>query len=316
MATLNVVAIGDSVMWGQGHTDETKFVFKVRDWLVSQGHQVPSFQLLARSGATAAKTETPGVEWQEVPDKSPGVRNQFTTLVQQGVVPDVLLVDGGINDVSAYQIALADPFDTNGAARITKKTTDTFEGTVRPLLRDICSQFPKAVVVVTGYFPIVGPQTHLERLAKLLYELPDRTLAHRLAHMLRGLLRGPVAKFLVGAEHKRMAEQCAAFLDTAHKSLQSIVSELKTGGARISFANPGLQDENAYGAPKTLLWDGENDPLHAERKRRYESEGEAKKWNRGTPVASICHPNGAGATKYAEAIIACLTAEGLNRGAV
>jgi hypothetical protein len=222
-------------------------------------------------------------------------------------------VNGGINDVSAYHIAIANPFGAGGAAQIADQTTKQFETFVNPLLKELCARLPKAVVIVTGYFPIVSAQSDLALLAKLLNEFPERRLVHRVAAALGHLLPKPITRMLIGDEHQRMTAQCAAFLSTAHGLLRSVVAELTAGGSRVWFADAGLTDANAYGAPDALLWDGEDDPLHAERRSRFLTEGLLEGWNVGTPVASICHPNVGGAQKYVDAIVRCLEAAGFAR---
>ena len=74
---MNVLALGDSIVWGQGNTDDAKFVNLVCAWLRSKGEQ-PTLTLVAHSGAVVGATQNDGapVLWGEVPEAAPaGVKS-------------------------------------------------------------------------------------------------------------------------------------------------------------------------------------------------------------------------------------------------
>lgn len=130
---MKVLALGDSIVWGQGNRDVDKFVSRVGAWLGA-----PTPTSLAHSGAVvspAANDAAPAV-WGEVPEGAPSIGAQLgqaVTLLEPASV-DVVLVDGGINDVSPYQVAIANPFDPNSEAKLAARTNEIFSGPVRALV--------------------------------------------------------------------------------------------------------------------------------------------------------------------------------------
>jgi lysophospholipase L1-like esterase len=315
---LNLVALGDSVVWGQGHRPETKFVTLVHAWLVAQGHEVAPLVLKAHSEATVADSTAAPVPWAEIPCPAPGIGQQLDALTAEGVRPDVVILGGGINDVGALHVAIANPFDGRGAAGIGRLTSTVFDGSVRPLLSRVCAAFPAARVVVTGYFPLFSAESALRELIKVLDAYPDARLTTRLFadldRLLGAIIPRPLARAFIGDQQRKMVAQCEAFLSTAHASLIQTVSTLQAAGHPVAFADPGFTAQDAFGTPNTLLWNGEDDPLRPERERLYLTQGLGQ-WNPGTPAASICHPNVRGAQRYADAVIQCLRGLGLSRQA-
>jgi len=310
MSALELVAIGDSVVWGQGCSESQKFVSLVKVGLEGKRGPTNPPTLLAHSGAWA-QSKAGAQLWGEVPMAGPGVIDELRGLRDSGRQPDVLIIDGGINDISAFHIVLANPFDPDGAKDLDKRTRSVFQagGPVHALLTESCRAFPRATIVVTGYFPIVSASTDLGTLTHLLRLLPGAGLFLRWFGRWGHLLPGTLLGRLVGDEQKQMTEHCRIFLEVAHGCLRALVADLRAQGYSIHFADPGFTDANAYGAPDSWLWDGTNDPLVRDREQRFEGElrrGNPESWPPWTPMASICHPNAQGAEAYARAILACL----------
>jgi lysophospholipase L1-like esterase len=175
----NMICIGDSVMWGQGLANASKFTTQVQNWLQGQlGREVNNL-VLARSGATITPDGTVPEAWMsdrtlnEVPCSFPFVqdqikmaRDEFTSGGMPASDVDLILVDGGANDVGITTILSPFPGVTTATLRsdIIKKVGGPMQG----LLTRISNAFPKAKVVVTGYYPPVGSETNLLALAALL----------------------------------------------------------------------------------------------------------------------------------------------------
>jgi lysophospholipase L1-like esterase len=311
---MNLLALGDSIMWGQGNADATKFVSLVTKWL----DDAATPTLLAHSGAISAPTQRDSSPplWGEVPEASPSILAQCATTNIQSDAVDVVLVNGGINDVSAFHIVVADPFDPSGVAKIQQRTREVFTGSVARLLIETATRFTKAKIVVLGYYPIVSAQSNARELAKLLKHLPrpfgvPNTIDWVIEHMTDGMI-----EVAIEVEKKRMVEQCAAFHAQAEAILKMLVADRRDKfGPRVAYATPNFGPENAYAAPETWLWSGSDDPLHDRRVMRYAEQAaiDPFAWPLYTPVASMCHPNEAGARAYAKAITAALQALGSTR---
>src|SRR5215210_5183971 len=142
MATVKMLALGDSVVWGQGLSDAHKFVHLVQSFLARGGNTV-ELASLARSGAIidlAPQASTPHTSFLfgELPRSLPGILTELSVaaraagfgtylqpnswdrgswkVVKQDLArqiagyasapPDYILLDGGINDFRALQVVL------------------------------------------------------------------------------------------------------------------------------------------------------------------------------------------------------------------
>lgn len=175
----NMICLGDSVMWGQGLANASKYSTQVQNWLQGQlGRQVTNL-VLARSGATITPDGTVPAPWMtnralnEVPCSYPFVQDQVTMAHDEftaGGMPasdvDLVLVDGGANDVGITTILSPLPGIT--AANVRRLTRQKVGPPMQSLLGKIRYTFPKAKVVVTGYYPPVSSETDLTALAALL----------------------------------------------------------------------------------------------------------------------------------------------------
>lgn len=231
MPPYKILTLGDSVMWGQGLLQAHKFAQLVADHLAAGGRQV-ALAALAHSGAVVCLEPTPPAPFQstlfgELPRSFPSIASQ--SAVARGVPgyapflqangwdssswkafkadletqiagyaapgggPDLILIDGGINDLGALQIVipwlLGSPDPCAGAAlapatgvetildavasapgdlaafdlaAIQWMTDDELKALVdkyvyermRREVARVAEAFPNSRVVVTGYFPI------------------------------------------------------------------------------------------------------------------------------------------------------------------
>ncbi len=142
-AVRKILALGDSVMWGQGLREAHKFVNLVRADLAATAGAEPTIASLARSGAivdAATRPPVPTESWLfgELPRTYPGILTQLAITAQEPgfgdylspnswdtpswkdtkaevaqeiasysqAPPDLVLVDGGANDFKALQIVI------------------------------------------------------------------------------------------------------------------------------------------------------------------------------------------------------------------
>jgi lysophospholipase L1-like esterase len=305
---LNVVAIGDSIMWGQGNREEAKFTSRVLDWLRARG-QPAELASFAHSGAIAARTPRDGgpALWGEVPDSTPSVTWQLAAVPNPDTV-DVVLLNGGINDVSPFHIAVANPFDPGGLATLRRATTNIFNGAVRELIEGAAQRFRNAKVVVLGYYPIISDDSSGPELVRLMRHIHEHTGLPSAVDWAIERLADDAIELAIAAEKRAMVEQCAAFHAITDEILRTLIRDLAGGvvGPRIGYAAPAFTSANAFAARDSWLWMGSDDPLHDERLRRFATEGAVSAWPVYTPLASMCHPNDAGCAAYAAAITGAL----------
>ncbi len=231
MPPYKILTLGDSVMWGQGLAQPHKFVQLVADHLAAGGREI-AVAALAHSGAVVCLDPTPPAPFQytlfgELPRSFPSIASQSAIasgapgyapflqandwdsgswrawkadLAQQiagyvapGGGPDLILVDGGINDLGALQIVVPwllgspDPcadaaaaapaggagvlgalarvggeLDALDVGALEWMTDAELKGLVdqyvyarmRSEVARLAAAFPASRIVVTGYFPI------------------------------------------------------------------------------------------------------------------------------------------------------------------
>jgi hypothetical protein len=324
-----IVTLGDSIMWGQGIPNGSKFRDLVAAWLQSQfgaSRQVIQIPTHAHSGARILpKDGVPDVETSlsgEIPNNgAPSLYAQTALtaadLSAHGINPasvNLVLLDGGINDIGIT--FLLDPLKSTGD--IDQYTQDLCIGRMQSLLPQVIQTFPNAAIVVTGYFQAVTSESDVAALAVLLGAL--------------GIQAGPVgglAGLVAGVVGKdQLVANSGEFAVDVHYGLTTVVQQTNAQysptGTKVVLAWPGFGDPNGYHASSTYLWDvgyfatdeangvaGINPPT------AYDAHSVA--WNRARECtmatnppdplcvdASMGHPNYAGEAAYAAAIEAQL----------
>ena len=311
-----VLAIGDSVMWGQGLRDRSKFKTKVGDWIAGQLGRPVVVTLLARSGAIVGQPPGPAPAAQsgpphgEVPSSTPTVQNQGLVLGPQRLTTsdvDLLLVDGCINDLNVRSILSPQM----NATQIASETARLCNEPVRSLLVSLAAVYPSSKILLIGYFPIVSGNSDLRALTFFAAQVGALTPAIAAA---AGLPFDPLTGVIAGtaaAEHYRqhVIANSDAFHAISTSSLLSaaITANTQSTGNRIEFVPVPFGVNNAYAAPDSYLWlvpthPVQQDEVYAERYRSCRPLAGADKLL--CIEASMGHPNVRGAQAYADSITA------------
>jgi len=288
----NMLAFGDSIMWGQGLTHDLKFATLVKNWVETKlpGRGV-TFQNFAHSGAQImrddAQDAAPGWEG-EVPAKFPSIHRQLhrardTIITGQGnpAEIDLVLLNGGINDIGVTSIL--SPWASSGS--VSDLTRDSITSRMNYLLPVATGLFPNAKFIVPGYFPIITDDS----------SVPEITL-------LLAALFGPgaIATPLI---RQQLVANCSAFYAESDAGLRNAVAA-QNGRTpnRCVYADPGFSAVHGYGASQRYLFNiGETDPMVNARKAYCAAAGLA--FDPTCLSASMGHPNVNGAVKYANAMI-------------
>jgi len=193
--SFNMIALGDSIMWGQGLPDSMKFRNTVANWIEAQFqgtrkvNQVCRAHSGARTGWGAYPADTNGADpdtfyvsrngypYQgEVPFGYPSVSFQIGKAVAdfqaRGIGPadvDLVLLGSGANDISISNILDVAKVETNlgkgelanGPNWVRTNTNSMVVGHMKNLLPQVMSQFPNAAIVMTGYYPPVSESSDL-----------------------------------------------------------------------------------------------------------------------------------------------------------
>lgn len=309
--TIRMVVFGDSVQWGQGLVNHLKFHTIVEEHIRASNGGVGIYKdVLAHSGAligtnTSAQGETrPG----ECPSPTPTVIQQVNSYAVDPEGVDLVLLDGGINDVGVVEIV--SPLATSD---LVERTENGCHDRMSNLLERVMTKFRNARVIVTGYFQVVSDESDNTLLAAYLTSL--------------GILLAGVPGALVGAAVSAafkaiMVERSRTFFEESGRWLRQTVEEFDDtppnayNGPGVFFADPGFQERNSIFAPEAWLWGLNMDlspqddpPEGVAPARSVECDGAG--YDRAEDVeickrASAGHPNVEGAAEYAEVILALL----------
>ncbi|MFM9903019.1 MAG: hypothetical protein ACKVQJ_00440 [Pyrinomonadaceae bacterium] len=307
-----MLAIGDSVVWGQGLQHDHKFSTLVAKWIenekLTNGRKVSLYYGNAHSGASVTFRDdiTPHPPYSgEVNVYNPSILEQVNSsliyyktrkTVEGGPLTpdkvDLILVDGGINDMGAMSIVnlFYRKIDLNAAAE-----THCRKKMAEQLLPKIASTYPNARIVVTGYFPLISRLSDVHRFWEMLLHLfpADQLLnvldsvgiarlSTKFAFMPLSLLKlalstksgkailanAPAyASGVVGAFRNQLADRSDLWYQTSNQSLRIAVnqanSSLPITGAiqfsqtnpRVIFASPTFLSANCFASPQPFLWE-------------------------------------------------------------
>jgi lysophospholipase L1-like esterase len=287
---LEMLVLGDSVMWGQGLKEEMKFYTLTQNWLSSSlgGRRVNKPFVKAHSGAKLLpKTPCPQADG-EVNIVTPTVLSQLEAAARAyDVRPngrsqvDLVLVNGGINDLGVPNILniLNPDFHLRG------ETTRNC-ARMKCVLESIAATFPNARIVVTGYYPIVSKMTRKETLPGLMAATFTGSEYAEINEILKTILNNtnPLSWFN-NQFLDRWVDLSTIWYEASTRALQDAVNTVNNEstitcrpeqlaipdsrssftltslpGGRVFFAGVDFQPEHCYGARDTLLWQVERDP--------------------------------------------------------
>jgi lysophospholipase L1-like esterase len=326
---LEMLALGDSVIWGQGLKDEFKFVLKVRTWLEKEiGNKVNLDFNQPHSGATIfPEIDKRKTFHGEVNNASPSIlqqvensRKYYETRPAKSGGPltpelvDLVIVDGGINDVEAPSIVIA-----NRKSIAKKANTYCFEG-MKVLLNRIAKTYPNARILVTGYFPLISEATNpTEFLDDLLLVFGPNKIQPMISAFGKRILNFLPARLRL---RTILSERSKTWHIKSDEALQKAVDDFNGKNSipsksiqftavnpRAYFVKSDFKDPHCYGVDRTTyLWrirenTRTNDDLSDERNDKI------CKVRNGSPLglltcnrAGAFHPNREGAEAYAVAI--------------
>ncbi len=286
-----IVTLGDSIPWGQGLLENEKFDSLIRDALLPTHPEGVTIQRFAHSGAVigdhgASGDTAPG----EVPESRLSIIEQCDSFTDAPETVDLVLLDGGINDVGVATIlnpfALIPPLQS--------KIESACHRGMRTLLQRVSAKFTKAScrILVTGYYTIFSSRSNPLHLPKLMS-------IHGIA----------APQFMATAEMVNpVVVRCEQFFQQSTASLQAAIAD--AGDGRITFVPAGFTDDNAIFAPSTFIWGLDDmlnpeDPMAAQRHPQCDAAfpGLFETAHREQCYrASAGHPNVAGASQYAAQI--------------
>ncbi len=248
LSDFNLLVLGDSITWGQGLKDEHKAWYQIKSWLENSAGRRVRERVEAHSGAVIGSpgdsggNPVPALDG-EVNRGLPSVNHQIDNAVRSYADPtqvDLVLVDGCINDLDSRRLLNA----ANTPEGIRELAEQKCGPPVEAMLTRITTSFPKAHVIITGYYPILSEKTEsdlfMRALMKRFYtgtvRMNDKQLRTRLIEISREWYLAS-NQMLAGATSKVDALLVA-----------------KGSRQRALFAEIAFQPEHSFAAPQSRLW--------------------------------------------------------------
>jgi lysophospholipase L1-like esterase len=281
---LQMLIVGDSVMWGQGLLERDKFWFLTKQWLENETGRKIAARVEAHSGATIIWRNDQKYPKDRLTNLN-GELNVSTPTVLQQVENaakyydgnsirrqdvDLVLVNGGANDLGIAN--LLNPFRKESWLK--KKTSEIFGEDMPKLLESVYSAFPQARIVVTGYYPAISADTSTEHICNLIKSVSGIDHYERIINKFLKFLGVKNRRFDACASTfvrenvdelvKTLSFLSTLWLDESNRYLQQAVNDLNekyplyssTGvdRRRAIFVKAPFGSKNAYAAPETYLW--------------------------------------------------------------
>jgi lysophospholipase L1-like esterase len=247
---LNMLVLGDSILWGQGLREDQKSWYRVKCWLQGTTGRIVDVVVKAHSGAmverSPGQTHSYSSPNGEVNLPLPSINEELDEAVQlygDGAKVDLVLVDGCINDVDVRNLLNA----SVSPNLIRERSANSCGAAMARLLRRITSAFPNAHVIVPGYYRIVSPQTEDNAFIRLLV----KKLAGQPGDGQRMTDRDRRARLIVNSE-----EFFTVSTASLREAIKQVNDELQARNSKqkVLFAAIDFWPEHAFSAKDTLLW--------------------------------------------------------------
>ena len=295
MAPSRLVVFGDSVNWGQGLLAPHKFSTLARESLAARGLAL-TVQMVAHSGATIGvrgPTAIAGIDG-EVPVSSPTLVEQVARYADDPDEVAVIILNGGINDIDIRVIL--NPLTMHADLR--HEIQQFCYHDMLTALLQIAAKFPRTDrIIVTGYYPVLSPDSRPLRIPFLL-----QTYGVGVPSFV-----DPQAVFT------KTIALCMQFWSESSLHLQRAVlaCNAAVGGTRVRYAAVPFTAGNAVFASDPWLFglNGDFSPQdEVAVDRRAACDLNIDPFDvfarEGCYRASAGHPNVRGAAAYAQAIVA------------
>jgi hypothetical protein len=185
-----MVAIGDSLMWGQGLSQFEKFPYLVRERLEDMlGGRDVEMTVLAHSGAVIGANQSIDINdpkrnlHGEIPRDQPTIRELMNMYTGDPQDVNLVLIDGCINDITGRWVAPprgvtaeGGPLggisfkDPNMRLQFREEISEFCYRDMKVLLQEAASKFNnrETRIVVTGYYQVISDRTDFRNAAQII----------------------------------------------------------------------------------------------------------------------------------------------------
>lgn len=333
---LNLLVLGDSILWGQGLKAEHKSLYYVKVWLEKKSGRQIIEKIEAHSGAIiennsdGRRSSNP-----EVNVGLPTINDQIDSALKfysDSSQVDLVLVSGCGNDVGLQNL-----LNASKTSEVDEMAVSKCGKPVENLLRRIATAFPAAQVILTGYYPFFSEETRNDFVVKAMASRFFKTQANGTSKMSNKEV------------FERLKLNSTRWHEVSNINLSEAVGRVNSemGRGRVLFVKIEFPAAYSFAAPKTRLWGFNRSPFRLAllflsfgkvmlptndemRKQRIASCNELYWQKPGETVekrkerkalrlfchyAALGHPNKKGALLYANAITNALESTLLMRAA-
>lgn len=309
--TIRMLVCGDSVMWQGGLPEHLKHYSLAANYVASLMENASVHKTVeAHHGAKIGRGDS------TVKGKMPGeMSSRWPTILQQvdslssmsdAAEVDLVLLDGGANDLPITDVMILTPPSELEEAKenLRVKVREYCFDDMVFMLQKVVSQFPKARVIVTGYYHIVSEESDQRFGQKLLLALIDDPSR-------------PLWEDTIADTRNKSIALSNLWVEESNKNLADAVQSVNNslpGDPHVFFVNPETTPSNAAHAPESLLWEpdsfgGPSDPMWKGGREEQREDNEARLKSEPSTLMdgyfitkrnSSYHPNPAGAQRYFE----------------
>ncbi|MBK9214475.1 MAG: hypothetical protein IPM59_02575 [Chloracidobacterium sp.] len=323
-AELNMLVVGDSHIAGQGLKPEHKSYTLVKEWLENDSSGSPrkvNLKVKAHGGARLnlhadelAAMQKAGDDitiyrYPEANISQPSIRMQIDDARREyasGDDVDLVMMSGCITDVLVGNII--NPFVSE--KRLGRDIKQYCGEALQGILEHIAATFPRARIVVVGYFPVASRKAKLKKIPPYFLRIVSYPRS------LQGIFTNVVTRQIFRPLRRKLAKRSALWMREYEREARGAIdrANARFDKPRVLFVPSPITADRSYGTKDSLLWEvgmdqRPNDETYEERLvgcARVFSELKFQHYGRFSlrmcELSSAAHPNVEGSRAFAEAI--------------
>ena len=248
---LDMLVLGDSIMWGQGLKPEQKFSWRIKCWLQEKTNREVRQTVFAHSGALISVDPATAPRFKsndgEVNLPYPSINEELDQARDfygpASAKVNLILLDGCINDVDVSNLLNV----TTDPNWLRERIHTSCQLGMHDLLQRVTESFPDAQVIVPSYYRIVSDST------------ADNAFIRLLAKNLNN--KRPEARRMTDKEMRdRLIKLSELWYRASTGDLREAVDRLNAELAarnlppKATFVEIDFWPEHSFSAAETLLW--------------------------------------------------------------
>ena len=261
---IEMLVLGDSLIWGQGLREEEKFYFLTKRWLeddVFNGNGRVRLTVKAHSGSTIKLDPEEGKALERgnrsaFEELHPEVNVSFPTIEKQlraahaefsdPAAVDLIMLSGGIPDVGVAKII--NPLESN--KRLRERIDLYCRRHMGELVSEAAAKFPNSLIVLVGYYPIITRHSPMKRIVNDIMEL------YSVPGWAKPPINNPATRAIWRLWRGKMIKRSRIWLEDSNAAFTSVVDGINStsGKRRAVFVPSPINERTAFGSKESLLF--------------------------------------------------------------